>query len=668
MAATLATAAVVALAAACTPPATTPPTPVGPTVYMLANKGKGFFSLPWPNDVRKTPTGHLDLSHMPGVDLDPLGGNPLPDVPLLPQAVSAAANAVSDFGTNTAVFFQTTVPIDPASLPTSAQSTQPGASVVLWDLDDGGSPAPTVLDFRPTGDRFRPNNTLSVLPYPGHPLRPGHRYAAVVFDSVTTAGGAPLEPAPLLAQLDQPWSGSTGTSAAVWDALRAQRDDVRAAASAHGRDPAGIVAFTVYRTQDVGSDMRALAATVADLPAPTPTITEQRPCETDSRASNTQTSYVRGTISMPSFQTGTFPYLFSGGALAIDHTTQRGIVQRMRPVAFTARIPCGEPPAGGWPMATFIDGTGGDENIDTSRPPFDRAGWLVGEIAPGMANTTDPTLGLLGLDAETQTELLFYNVLNAGAGRGNSVQQAADNLSLLRALEVWSLPGAAFGSSVPVTTNPDIQLISGQSQGAATLPLVAEMDPHVDAVLSTGGGAGIYHSVAHGYSRRAQFALLSGDIGAMDELNPLMQVLQTVIEETDGSNYPGSTADFLNLSGIDDACVTIESSRHLDSALGLTVLNRQAPDDLYGEPSLEPATAAMPYAPGAGAPLRADVETNGTHWNGYETATAALRNGYVHAIATGSTPTVPASSYTVPPRVNDSCAGRWDAPTNRFGR
>jgi hypothetical protein len=285
-----------------------------------------------------------------------------------------------------------------------------------------------------------------------------------------------------------------------------------------------------------------------------------------------------------------------------------------------------------------------------------------------MAGASDPLLDLLGMDAEMQTELLFYNVLNSRAGRANSVQQAADHISLLRALEAWTLDGAALGSPVPVTTNDDIELISGQSQGAATLPLVAEMDPNVDAVLSTGGGAGIYHSVAHGYSRRAQFALLSGDIGAMDELNPLMQVLQTVIEETDGSNYPGSTADFLNLSGVADACVSIESARHLDSALGLTVLNRQAPDDLYGEPALEPPTAILPFAPSAGAPLRADVETNGTHWNGYETATAALRNGFVPAIASGTTPTVPASSYIVPPRVNDSCAGRWDAPTNRFGR
>ena len=425
---------------------------------------------------------------------------------------------------------------------------------------------------------------------------------------------------------------------------------MRSALSAIGRDPSDLVGFTVYRTQDVGSDMSALAATVAELPTPPLTVTEQRACAVDARASNTQTSYVRGTISMPSFQTGAFPYLQSGGSLAIDGTTHRGIIQRMRPVAFTARIPCGAPPAAGWPMAAFIDGTGGDEDIDTSRPPFDRAGWLVGEIAPGMAGASDPLLELLGLDAETQVELLFYNVLNSRAGRGNSVQQAADHLSLLRALESWSLDGAALGSPVPVTTNDDIQLISGQSQGAATLPLVADMDPDVDAVLSTAGGAGIYHSVAHGYSRRSLFAMLSGDLVAMDELNPLMQLLQMVVEETDGSNYSASDAHFLNLSGVADACVSIESARHLDRALGLTVLNRQTPDVLYGEASFEPDVAALPFTPAPGQPLRADLETNGTHYSGYDPATATLRNGFVAAVRDGTTPTVPAAAYVVAPK------------------
>jgi hypothetical protein len=666
-AAVAAATAAVLVAAGCTP-TTTPSVPKIPTVYMLTSRTKGFFSLPWPNDVRKTSTGRLDVSGMPGVALDPLSGDPLPKVPLLPQAVANAGAAVTDFGTNSAVYFQTSVALDPASLPTPAQSTQPGASVALLDLDAGAIPAPIVLDFRAIGDKFRPDNTLSILPYPGHPLAPGHRYAAVVFDTVTTSTGAPLQPAPLLAQLDQPWSSSTGAKEATWLALRAQRDEVRSAVSDIGRDPSDLVGFTVYRTQAVGSDTAALAATVAELPTPPMTVTEQRPCETDSRASGTQTSYIRGTISMPSFQTGTYPYLLSGGTLAIDQTTHRGIVQRFRPVAFTARVPCGTPPAAGWPIAAFIDGTGGDEDIDSSRPPFDRAGWLVGEIAPGMAGAGDPLLEAFGMDAEMQTELLFYNVLNSGAGRGNSVQQAADHLSLLRALEAWTLDGAALGSPVPVTTNDDVQLISGQSQGAATLPLVADMDPRVDGVLSAAGGAGIYHSVAHGLSRRTLFSLLSGDVAAMDELNPLMQLLQMVVEETDGSNYSASDADFLNLSGVADACVSIESTRHLDRALGLTVLNRQAPDVLYGEPSLEPVVAPMPYTPPAGRPLRADVETNGTHWNGYESATATLRNGFVTAIRDGQTPTVPASTYVVPPRVNDSCAGRWDSPTNTFGR
>jgi hypothetical protein len=173
--------------------------------------------------------------------------------------------------------------------------------------------------------------------------------------------------------------------------------------------------------------------------------------------------------------------------------------------------------------------------------------------------------------------------------------------------------------------------------------------------------------VAHGLSRRQLFTLLTGDIKSMDELNPLMQLLQTVVEEADGSNYPDASANFLNISGIQDSCVTIESARHLDSAIGLTVLNRQAPDALYGEPSLEPATASLPYTVASG-PVRVDVEHRETHFGAYDAATASVRNSFAQSIAHGTTPVIPASTYLTSPRTDDECAQRYDAPTNTFGR
>ena len=646
------------LTAACAPATTTPPGP--PVVLMSANESGGFFSLPWPNAVRKTPSGHLDLNGMPGVAIDLLSGKPLPPIPLLPVAIANAADAVTDFGTNTAVYFQTSTELDPTSLPTPGQSRSATASVALLDLDGGGAAAPIVVRFRATGDDFRPADTMSLLPYPGHPLHPGHRYAAVVFDSVRAVDGSPLQPASLISQLDAPWSTSTGVSSDTWNGLRSQRDDVRAAVAASGRDPARVVAFTEYRTQDVGADMAAVAATVASLPQPQLQVTSQGACGPDAKAGGTRTSRLDGTISMPNFQSGQYPFLTSGGAIQTDGAGH-GVVVSVRDVTFSARVPCGPPPVGGWPIAAFIDGTGGDANIDSSAPPFDRKGWAVGVIAPGMTGATDPLLTAVGLTSDQQTELLFYNFLNPVAGRGNGVQQAADHLMLLRGLVGLQLAGGPLESATPVTANPAIQLIAGQSQGAGTLPLVAANNHQITGVISGAGGAGLYHSVAHGYSRRSLFAELTGDINAMDELNPLQQLLQTVIEETDGSNYPDATANYLNVSGVQDACVTIESARHLDASIGLTVLNRQAPAALYGDPALEPASASLPYTTSSG-PVRVDVEHPQTHWGGYDAATATLRNSFVQSIAAGTRPVIPASAYATSPRIHDSCAGRWDAP------
>ncbi len=656
--------ATVIAAAACAPTPT--PTTGPPSVLMIANHSQGFFSLPWPNAIRKTPGGQLDVSGMPGVALNPLSGQPLPPIPLLPQVVTNAGNAVTDFGVNTAIYFETTTTIDPTTLPTPAQTITPGSSVALVDLDDADALAPTVVNFRATGDEFQPDNTLAVLPYPGHPLHSGHRYLAVVYSSVHSSTGTALAPAPLIAALGKPWTSSTGVSQGAWMALQGQLADADAAATASGHDPDSIVAFTEYRTQDVGVQMASIAHTIATMPAPSLTITTQRACASDSGAEGTQTSYISGTISMPSFQTGQYPYLLSGGAIATD-SSGNVVVTGMRPVAFSARVPCGTPPAAGWPLAAYIDGTGGDADIDSSVPPFDRAGILTGVIAPEMTGASDPTLTTFGIPADEQTELLFYNFINPAAGRGNSVQQAADHLSLLRALTAVDLDGTAFGSPVPVTTNPAIELISGQSQGAATLSLVASEDPQVTGVISGAGGAGIYHSVAHGMSRRALFAELTGDINSMDELNPLMQLLQTVIEEADGSNYADAHANYLNISGIADSCVTIESARHLDEAIGLTVLNQQAPAALYGDAALEPPTAALPYTVASG-PVRVDVEHRETHWGAFDSATTTLRNSFAQAIAHGQTPVIPASAYLTSPRANDECGTRWDAPTNMFGR
>jgi hypothetical protein len=159
---------------------------------------RGFFSMPWPNDIRVLPDGSLDMA-----------GFPLPPNPLVANILSLGASITQGFGTNSAVFFQTTgAAIGAASLPTAEGSVLPGSSVMLVDLDDPGAPrTPVLLNIKNSIGLLRPPDLLSILPYPGHPLAGDTRYAAILFDGIQAPGGAAFAPSPLIAELDDPLPG-----------------------------------------------------------------------------------------------------------------------------------------------------------------------------------------------------------------------------------------------------------------------------------------------------------------------------------------------------------------------------------------------------------------------------------------------------------------------------
>ena len=166
----------VAIATACPAEPTGPFVPPVPSIAMNPQLSGGYFSMPWPNDIRRSDSGMNDWTSLPGINTD-IFTEPLPPIPLLPEIVAKGQTTVNQFGRQTAVFFQANVELAAASLPAPAQTTSSGASVLLMDLATGDL-APTVVVNQERADRFRPAHLLTVLPYPGHPLRSDARYAA----------------------------------------------------------------------------------------------------------------------------------------------------------------------------------------------------------------------------------------------------------------------------------------------------------------------------------------------------------------------------------------------------------------------------------------------------------------------------------------------------------
>jgi hypothetical protein len=637
------------------------------TIEMRPDRSDGFFSFPWPNEIRKAADGTLDLTGLPGTEsVDAQApGSTAPGQSLLPELAAKAAAAVTDFGTNSAIYLRATGQLDHESIPTPSESLEPTAAIQLLDLDTG-EPAPVIVEVQGK-DRFRPDHLVTVLPYPGHPLRPGTRYGLAVTSALLSKAGEPVRPAGLIDRLDEGWSSDTGVDELVWLVLRKQRDEVRSALSREARRD-GLVAFTVFRTQDVAREMDAVAASVRDAPPPKVTFDTRDRCAPDAPLDGTASATYRGSVTLTRFQDGPWPYLREGGTIGVDDSG-RAVGQGTTKVPIVVKVPCGDPPPGGWPILTFIDGTGAGADLD-GISLWDRSGWVTASIPPlfGLGREPPPDVAALlaafGLTApEAQSELLFYNFLNPAAARSNPIQQAADHLALQRAVAALTFDRGRQRAKARVDTDDSLTVISGHSQGAQTLPLVAAADPGIDGVVSSTGSGGQYHTVAHISTQRQGLAVFTGDVDLLDELNPVVQLVQTLLEASDGINFP-SRMNYLNISGRGDACVAVETSRHFAGALGLVTISPERLDSFYGDEELDPPTAGNGQVEGnADGATRANVELPGGHFVAYDDTTTAT--AFLDAVRAGRPPRVTVDED--PPTSNGNCPGhRWDDPPRRY--
>lgn len=533
----------------------------------------GFMSMPWPADSRRRPDGTIDLAGFPGRDVSSS----------LDQSLAKGEVATHGFGTNSAIYMQTTAPIDPASLPTASQSVRRHASVVLLDLSNPrAAPVPLLTDFKVAPTRLRPANLITLLPYPGHPLSPGHRYAAVAFDGLRDTGGRALAPSPLLEALDG--RPPAGVSASVWFRLRSERAAtfraLRARTLWRARD---VVAFTVFTTQRITPDLDAIAAAIRALPPPEPVERTVGDCSAgDPRI------VVSGAVDLPKWQVGVPPYLLSGGEIVIG-PDGRAVREGTERAQFQLALPCAKAPAHGWPILLFMDGTGGVANAgfisQLGEAPLP---YVVVSIAPLYSG--DRSVGV-------DTALAFFGVTNPVAGRTNQLQQAADMLYLERIAKDLQLSPSEGVGGVPPLIDDETVVVAGHSQGAITVPLVLAEDRSIDGGFISSGGAGLYHSLVHRADVHLLItSLLSAEPGELDIFHPDVQVLQTIAEIGDAANYARRVrSDVALYAGWIDGCSPIEANVDLAEALRVPIANPIA-RPVFGTSRFEPSTADLPVS------------------------------------------------------------------------
>lgn len=468
-----------------------------------------FYELPFPNDLRRDGAGMVDMT-----------GYPRPVA--LVNAYIDAVETLDGFGTNNAIFTRFAGPIDTGRLPIDVQeSVQSYASVYLVDVDPEspgyGQRSPLVFRFQDYAGWTIGAHWLGALPAPGFPLRQATTYALVVtrrldatpapdFEAILAPDGpgAPTEPAlvrarqvyaPLLAWLDEPGGD--------------ERADVASAA--------------VFTTQTVTPIMGLLRERVRSLPPPLAYDVRPR-----SPGENPFTWY-DGRFDAPNFQTGPLPYNILGDGDIVLGLDGLPVVQRMEPLRVSFTIPAGrEMPAAGWPVAIYAHGTGGNFHS------FVNDGTAKALAEEGIAGISiDQVLHPPRSMGNPETD--FFNFQNPYAARNNPIQGAADDFSVVRLVESFSMRE----DGRVIRFDPSKIYFFGHSQGGLTGPPFVAYEPLVKGAVLSGAGGTLYNALLNKTEPVDITALVSGVIidSPLDQWNPVLAILQMWVERSDSVNY-----------------------------------------------------------------------------------------------------------------------------------
>jgi pimeloyl-ACP methyl ester carboxylesterase len=439
--------------------------PQGPHVLLDFSRQHGFWDAPFPSD---------DLSDGTTVDVS---GFPNPsNSPSVEQARALLAGNTG-FSTTGGIFFQISEPLDPAGLPSIAETVAPGAPVFVATIDpnapDYGVRYPLEVTFEATASPYGAPNLLALLPVQGMPLRLGSRYVAIVTTGVHTASGKPLEPAPR--------------------ATIASFPDAQAALAELGLTAADVAGITAFTTGDPISSFEL--AHDAAFARPLPVI------DAPFTLTDTFDDYCayHTTIAMPDWQSGTPPYSSAGGTWVLD-VNGEPVFDHSEESNLVLTVPRSAMPAAGYPLMVFIrTGAGGD------RPLVDRGQQATNggpPIVPGegpalylaragmAAIEVDGPLGGLRNTTNANEDFTTFNVANLGAMRDN-IRESALELEVIAhvgvALEVDVSDCPSSGGAATTFDAQHVALM-GHSMGAWIAPLAAAFDPMFDVLVLSGAG------------------------------------------------------------------------------------------------------------------------------------------------------------------------------------
>jgi hypothetical protein len=508
-----------------------------------------FYSLPYPNDARRTATG-LDLSGHPSP------ATALP-IDIIDRYLRASETDLDGFGVNPTIFFRFSAPYDWDTMEDRflVVDVTPGSPTygqrvnVAWFFSFGRV------------SKYVCENWFAMRTGAGRPLRAATTYAAVLRTGILTSGDSPTMMT-RSGDLDALLGASAPSDAAVagvWDRYAPLRDWLADSTNMEIA-AADVLNATVFTTSNPERVVRALRDVIRARAAPTVNEltlcdgTATSPCddgtpERSCGAVDPDFHELHGRIALPIFQEGTPPYENpeDGGGIDVDGDGAP-ILARTEEVCFALTVPKTAPPAEGFPLVIVGHGTGG------SFTGAARNGLAAG-VAAGDHSGTPVAAATLAIDlpqhgarrgdSTRPPDRLFFNFANPRAARDNVTQGSADLYSLVYFAEGYAEDGATSPTGEAIGFDPARITMYMHSQGATHASLMLPYEPSVSAIVLSGNGGDLTQSLLHktepvDIARVLPFALLDVTMeGTLPtgSYHPALSLFQMYFDQVDPVNF-----------------------------------------------------------------------------------------------------------------------------------
>ena len=490
--------------------------------------GDTFLDHPWPSDFRLESDGTVRFEGYP---------NPS-SVHLINNYIDSMKGQVTGFSPVSSGFLRFTAPIDPNTLPqTPLEAMDPGSSVQLINVDPaspsyGERMRITLYWVRDKG-HFWPANTLSFMPTFGFPLDPDTTYALVVTDALLAEDGGGVGPSDeLKSALKDTAQFGAAVSAAVEGVF---------AADVSAEDIVHLATFTTNRPTAAAEKMRDW--TLANFDAPTAWDWVQ------ADGGNDNMDVYEGMYGpSPDFQQGTVPFVrYGDGGDFVFDSNGDPVLQREFDLRFALTVPSASAcpmPETGYPIALYAHGTGGNYRS------------FLGSRSEGnaLAKKCVATMGIdqifhgtrPGSESSTSVDLLFFNIQNPQAIRGNGPQSAIDVVQQARLFNeaAASVPAAVSRGGEEILFDADKLMFFGHSQGGLNGPMFLAIDDQARGGALSGSGSMISITLLEKTAPVDVASLVSvlvlGLNAGVEQLNsfhPAISLAQTLVDPTDPIHY-----------------------------------------------------------------------------------------------------------------------------------